>query len=251
MDSLLAGTFVERVLYSHWVSAALALTVFMLLVTVLRTRVVLFPRDSGLVVLVGLLFVAVGAATFWTLSSPGTALNHAIEWVDVSLIGLAACARQNPSLTRGVSLAVAGLVVWAAAQNVAQVRRVLADDPGAAGRAAGRRSVVDQISRTPRVFTESALWAVLAGKPAVVVDPFMFRVLDEADPEIGQNLGARFDAREFDLVVLEQNPETPRGRRWFETVDLGWPTTARILSNYQLASQPAADVFLYVRKPKS
>jgi hypothetical protein len=90
------------------------------------------------------------------------------------------------------------------------------------------------------------VWPILAGKPAFIIDPFMFRIVTLNRPEIGRHLVARIDAAEFSLIVLQQDPLERRGRAWFDTVDLGLAVVDRIVANYQLESQPASDVFIFV-----
>jgi hypothetical protein len=143
---------------------------------------------------------------------------------------------------------VALLLVWGAAQNVVQ-SSAFARRPGTTGRAEVRRQVVARLAAVPGpVFSESALWSVLAGRPAVVLDPFMFRIIAITHPEPTQALIGRIDDREFSVVLLHRNPLEPRGQIWFESVDLGRAVADRVVANYRLESQPASDVYLYVPK---
>ncbi len=248
LSLFLKGTFLNRFFFSHFLSVLLVLVLIVLVAApLLRTEADARERSS-LWPLVVPLFLAATASLLVTLSSPGTdASNQAIEWIQVSLVVFAASVWGASRLARPISTALAVLAIWAAAQNVVQVYTFVERDPEAALRAAVRQQVVDRIAQTPgAVPSESALWPTLARRHAIILDPFMFRILSKNLPNFESQLIARIDAKAFSLVLLQRDPQSVRGRLFFETVDLGWPVVERILANYRLESNPASDVFLYV-----
>jgi hypothetical protein len=140
------------------------------------------------------------------------------------------------------------LIAWASIQDVVRVRDLwnLKDTRTSV---ATRQAIVDRVSSAPGpVLSESALWPVLAGQQAYLLDPFALRVVFESRPDIYRDLTARLDARAFPLVIFQVDPTTPRGRGYYEHVNFGWPATERILANYRLESHPANDVYIYVPK---
>jgi hypothetical protein len=244
LDLILSGTFVERISYSRYLRVLVAVTGVALAATAwLRIP---WRTDSPLR-LIGSVFAGVTVATCITLSSPGTMpSNQAVEWIAVAVLLVTCAGAAAPSLSRYAGVVLSLLALWAAAQNVDQVRRFF----GAATvdeRPAERAAVLERTRTTKGlVFSESALWPVLTNRHPVLLDAFMLRILTETRPDILRDLSARFDRREFALVILQRNPEIPRGRQWFEDVALGWPLVERILANYRFDRQLAPDAFVYV-----
>jgi hypothetical protein len=247
LQALLAGTFVERALYSNFLAVLLIATLAALAGAWWLSGNEAGSQNGGSWTFAALLFLAVTAATIVTLSSPGAvASNHAVEWIEVSLVVLVLAAYRAPQMRRAVSLLLVLLTLWAGAQDVVQAR-TFAARPGATDRADVRDALVERLRVLPGpILAESAIWPVLAGKPAVVIDAFMFRLVAESHPDLRENLLGRIERREFSAVVLDNDPVTTRGRRWYETTAFGSAVVDQILASYRLDSQPDPDTFVYV-----
>jgi hypothetical protein len=169
-----------------------------------------------------------------------------VEWIEISFVVLASVAASRSGLRSPVTTAVAVLILWASVQDVVRVR-ALWELSGTRTSVATRRAIVDMVAHAGGpVLAESALWPVLAGQQAFLLDPFALRVVFESRPDIYEDLTARVDAHAFPIVIFQVDPTTLRGRGYYEHVNFGWPVTERILANYRLSSHPASDVYVYV-----
>lgn len=241
VSTLLAGEFLALAGYSHFLAV-------MLLVVVAALAAAAYVKRSDRSLLGPTsLFIGVFTATAVTLSSPGTVpSNQVVEWIEISFVVLASVAASRSRLRHPVTTAVAGLILWASIQDVVRVRALLELSETRTS-AATRRAIVDMVAqaRGP-VLAESALWPVLAGQQAFLLDPFALRVVFESRPDIYLDLTTRIDAHAFPMVIFQVDPTTVRGRGYYEHVNFGWPVTERILANYRLSSHPANDVYVYV-----
>lgn len=249
--SLASGVFVERFFYSRFLAVLLGLALVSTGVTIWLTSRGRTNRNPGLLWLSTLTLLVASGVTAITLSSPGAvAANQTVEWIEVVLIALATQARLASSLVRPLGAAVMVLTLWAAAQDVIQARAFVREDPRTTAGAAVREAVTSRISRTAgAVFSESALWPIVSGRRAEMLDAFMFRIVTRARPPLAEHLATRMAHGEFELLILANDLRSPRGRRWFSEVDLGPEVAAAIDAHYQLESQAASDVFFYTRRP--
>ena len=245
VSALLAGEFVALAGYSHFLTVLLVAVV--IAIGSRGDQRAARPRAPGTCGLFGGVFTA----TALTLSSPGTVpSNQVVEWIEISFVVLAALAVLRPRLRTPVLTVVAGLIVWASAQDVVRVR-ALWDLRHTRTSAATRLQIVEMVAKANGpVLAESALWPVACGPAAYLLDPFALRVVFDSRPDIYEDLTARLDARAFPMVIFQVDPTTPRGRGYYEHVNFGWPATERILANYRLASHPAGDVYVYVRNER-
>ena len=104
-----------------------------------------------------------------------------------------------------------------------------------------------QVAAAPGpVLSESAMWPLLAGRRAYLLDPFSLRVVMQARPDIERDLLDKIDRHAFSFVIFEVDPTTDAGRGFYEHVNFGWVVTGRVLERYQFAGHPRPDVYLYV-----
>ena len=81
-----------------------------------------------------------------------------------------------------------------------------------------------------------------------MLDPFALRVVMLSHPEVARDLAARIEARYFSSVIFQMDPDSERGRGYYENVNFGRPITSLILANYRFDSRPAHDVWIYLPK---
>jgi hypothetical protein len=244
VTAMLSGDFLGPASFSHLLTALLVLDIGALVAVVLTGA-----RNLWLPVA---LFGGVTASTALTLSSPGTvASNQVVEWLQMSFVVLVLAAASRPNLTRGLSAAIALVVIWMAAQDVVRVRDLM-DTRGDRTTAAVREDVTRFVAAAPTpVLAESALWPVLAGQQAYLLDPFALRVVMMSRPDIARDLATKIDGHYFSSVIFQLDPTSAAGRGFYTYTHFGWPITSRILEQYRFDSQPAHDVWIYVPKNAS
>jgi hypothetical protein len=84
---------------------------------------------------------------------------------------------------------------------------------------------------------------ILAGQRPVLLDAFAFHVVAGNRPEVERDLVERITRREFGCVVLEQDPETPKGRAWYLNVNLTSRVLDAVRQHYQLERTIADERF--------
>jgi hypothetical protein len=234
ISSLFAGEFLPLVGYSHFLATLFGLMVVALVASRLRAPAVVFA--------------GVTLATAFALSSPGTvASNQVVEWIEIAFALLLWIAAERDRLRPLAMGLLAVFMVWASLQDFVRTR-ALASRSDAVPANVTRQAIVKRIADAGPgpVLAESALWPVLAGQQAYLLDPFALRVIMESRPDIAADLSSKINARFFSIVLLQMDPTTERGRGHYEHVHFGWPIIERILANYRLDSQPARDVYVYV-----
>jgi hypothetical protein len=260
----LSGHFVELVRYSHLLTAMFAVAVTALVALVAlhlrrepdagadgRARKIrrLFGAGGSLLWLPVALFGGVTASAALTLSSPGTVpSNQMVEWLVVTFAVLTVAAATGAELRRPLSWALVFIVCWMSAQDAIRAGRLWQERAGHT-RPEVRRQIAAMVGRAPTpVLSESALWPTLARRHSFMLDPFALRVVMLSHPGIARDLATRIEARSFSSVIFQMDPDSERGRGYYENVNFGRPITSLILANYRFDSRPAHDVWIYVPK---
>lgn len=96
-----------------------------------------------------------------------------------------------------------------------------------------------------RFLSDDPTLAILRNRKPVVSDAFMFRGFEQSHPEWTDELVARIDNREFDVIALTHlaNPDS----WWYHELFLGPRVTKAIADNYRLDRNEAA---FYIYMPK-
>ena len=152
-----------------------------------------------------------------------------------------ATARGGPQLRAAGSTVLVGLGLWAAAQNGVRIARIAQQHVPSA--AADRRQLVDAVRACRGLVAESAMIPLLADQRPILLDPFAFHVVGLKRPEVARSLEERIARREFECVVLEQDPTSDKGRAWYQNVNLTGPVVRAVLDHYTLDRVIAGERF--------
>lgn len=232
----------SRMLYfmTHLDTAAL-LTFFLAVLAILgmdwRTR-----RGPGGV----LLLAAVGAVTV-IYASPGTNYNQLIDVQVASIVALVAwaCADSSRRIPTAAT-ALAGLMLIAMHPLGFYLNNV---DRAPLRQGYEAVSTALQDVQGP-VLSENPVVPVMAGRRAWVLDPFMFRVLNEKDASIGAPLYAAMDRREIGAVVLSHaDPRTLWGGKRLSRDLFGKGFLEALERNYELAHELEGQLVYLPRSP--
>ena len=113
-----------------------------------------------------------------------------------------------------------------------------------ASRHRGPAELASEINRCGgTIVSESALIPILAGQRPVLLDPFAFHVVALNRPEVEKDLVAGVGRREFSCVVLEQDPNTPKGQAWYTNVNLTRDVMEAVQQHYRLERTIAGERF--------
>jgi hypothetical protein len=196
--------------------------------------------------LANVLFAAASFTTAFILSSPGTVPgNQMTEWIVGVWLVLAVVAVSIPSLRRVIYLVVSGIVVWMSVQDVTQANQRRLHNTDEVRRA--RAELLHRVTSAPAaILSDSALWPSLARRRVIVPDPFAFRLLARARPDLERDLVTRIRNREFPFVILEFNPTSPEGLRMYGFAHLTPQVVQAILDSYRLESSPLENALVYV-----
>lgn len=223
--------------FTHLASLVATSAVLTVVAAFVALRLIAAPRAWTRLPVVATAAATVGTAL--VMVSPGTILaNQVIDVYAPAAVFLvwstAAGDAARPRRPVWTTVLVV-LMVWMAAQNGARIARGLTAVRTSAA-ADGRAAIVDRYRTCGgAVLAESPLVPVLAGDRPVVLDPFALRVSAIARPEIRDHLLRRIRAREFSCVLLEYDPATAAGERWYRNVDFGWEIVEAVLRDYAYA----------------
>jgi hypothetical protein len=225
---------VELIGTSHLLTAVFLLTIVAIAVSG-RARLKL-PQ---------LYFFVAAAITAVIFTSPGTILTSQIVDAYVAAIVVlttAAAAQRERGRAIGFAVLIA-LGFWTAGQNISRIAGMIQSDVVRTGMA-DQRELANQANWCGgTILSESALIPILAGQRPVLLDPFAFHVVAMNRPEVEQDLVQRISQREFACVVLEQDPETARGRAWYSNVNLTHNVVEAVRQHYELKSTIAGERF--------
>src|SRR5262249_52389242 len=141
------------------------------------------------------------------------------------------------------AMALVAIGVWAAGQNLARIAGMVRDEAVRTG-IEDRQRLVTEINRCGRrIVSESPMIPLFAGQRPVVLDPFAFHVVALNRPEIERDLVARILRHDFACVVLEQDPETPKGQAWYLNVNLTKDVMNAVRQHYRLELTIAGERF--------
>lgn len=242
----LAGETPGRMLSSGFMSRPVALiassrilsAIFLLTAGALMASPSQWPRLPVVVL------VLAAAATAAALASPGTILtNHIVDLyvVAVLFLGWSAYTRKRAGRLGAAALAV--LLLWAAGQSAARAASIRRQAPveNLRNQQAALATAVERHCAGP-ILAESPLVPILIGQTPTLLDPFAFRVIALRFP-VADDLTARVSQREFGCVVLEQDPNDPRGSGWYRNVHLGAAVIEAVLGHYEYRESVAGHRF--------
>jgi hypothetical protein len=220
-------------------------TSHLLTVVFLLTIVALAVSGRAWLKLPQLYFLGAAGITAIIFTSPGTILTSQIVDAYVAAIVVlttALSAQRARVRAMGVAVFVA-LGVWTAGQNISRIVAMIRTDMVQTG-VADRRDLVDQVHACAgTILSESALIPILAGQRPVLLDPFAFHVVASNRPAVERDLVERIKRREFLCVVLEQDPETAKGRAWYSNVNLTHDVVEAVIHHYELERTIAGERF--------
>lgn len=180
------------------------------------------------------LFLFAAATTAVILGSPGTVHPNQVTDVHVAaVVGIAAFVHRHDRFRpAGYGLLVCLLLI-AGYQDYSRVLRQRMPDT-AKRWAAERQGLFEAVEGFSKpVLSESPEHPVLAGKRAYLLDAFTLRVIVAGRPDVLADVLTKLNARTFAYLLLDEDPETPRGRGWYENVHFGWTVMEAMLANYR------------------
>jgi hypothetical protein len=193
-----------------------------------------------------LYLMAASVVTVIIFTSPGTILTSQIldAYVAAIVVLAVTAAGANAGWLRTISYAaLVVLTVWAAGQNVRRIAGMVGEGAVSAGALSQREIALAVKDCGGSIVSESPLTPLLAGQRPVVLDPFAFHVVALNRPDIGTDLEARIQRREFACVVLEQDPATDRGYAWYSNVNLTGPVRDAVMQHYVFDREIAGQRF--------
>jgi hypothetical protein len=189
-------------------------------------------------------FLVVLLATTVIFGSRGTMFNHLIDLHVAAVLMLAYWASRDSAIAEiGTGIIALGLLVGSA-----QLVMSLYHDFSRPSLRAEMQKVLEHIPSDGRpVLAENAFVVLQSGKTPYLVDPYMFRVATIKDPALGTALWEKLSHRGFAAVVLQQDPGTAEGEKWYREVHFGGEFLQDLEANYSLTYSAGPQ---YVYTPK-
>ena len=192
-----------------------------------------------------LYFFAAAAITAVIFTSPGTILtSQIVDAYVAAIVVLTTAAAAQGERRRDIGSAVLiALGFWTAGQNVSRIAGMIHTNMVRAG-VQDQQALAAEVDRCGGlIVSESALIPILAGQRPVLLDAFAFHVVSSNRPEVEKDLVARIGRREFSCVVLEQDPNTPKGQAWYTNVNLTKDVMDAVLQHYRFERTIAGEHF--------
>jgi hypothetical protein len=190
-------------------------------------------------------FFVVLAATTVIFGSRGTLSNHLLDLHVAGVLVLAYSASRN-SVFAEISTGIMAVGLVVACLQIATNLHYNLSKPS---RRAEMRQLVEKIPADGRpILAENAFVVVQSGETPYLLDPFMFRVFTARYPALGVDLWDKLAHQGFAAVVLERNPDSEVGRKWYEEVHFGGKFVENLEANYSLSYTVGPE---YVYLPKA
>ncbi len=164
----------------------------------------------------------------------GTDTNHLIDANAAAIVALAGWV-----VMEGESRAHLGV----AALAVAALAASLSLGSGVVNRSSEQRhgTLAEVLALVPDqsrpILAENPLVPLAAGQRPYLLDSYMFRILDAADPSFGTPLREALARQEFAAVVLERHPHDDRGREWYRAAFFGDGFIDALERRYELVGE--------------
>jgi hypothetical protein len=100
---------------------------------------------------------------------------------------------------------------------------------------------------TRPVLAENPVVVLTSGKAPYLLDPFMFRILANARPELARDLWEKMNHRDFSAIILDRDPASAEGKAWYTGTHFGGEFLQDLESNYSCSYEVGR---LYVYTPK-
>jgi hypothetical protein len=157
-----------------------------------------------------ILLVSMTVMTAGIFSFEGTDTNHLLDlFVAAVLMTAVAASRELDDHVGRFNFAASALVVATLAASLSLMSGLINRNTEQRwGTAAEALSKVPDSSRP--ILSENPLLSVARGEQPYVLDPYMFRLVRDRDPQFGS-----LRERAFSAVILDRDPHTERGREWY------------------------------------
>lgn len=195
---------------------------------------------------VTLLMLAVLAITVPIFVFEGTDTNHLIDLMAVSVVAVAAFIAIPDRVEADFATAALAVATLAASLSLAT---------GLANRAAEQRhgTFAQALALVPDrdrpILAENPLVPIAAGQRPYMLDSYMFRLLREDTPSLGEPLFRNLEHQAFSAVVLERDPHDERGRAWYGSALFGDGFIEALEQHYELAGMVGMRV-VYRPRPR-
>jgi hypothetical protein len=157
-------------------------------------------------------FATTAVVTVVIFAVEGSDTNHLLDLQAASILVIGAWIASEQGRQRDfavTALAVAGLAASLSLASGLANRRV--ETPPARF-----REVVALVpDRARPILAENPLVPIIAGQRPYMLDAFIFRMVQSRDPSFADQLWRDLAQQRFAAVVLERDPHTERGERWY------------------------------------
>lgn len=190
-----------------------------------------------------LFFIFAGVTTLIIFGSPGVIYNHLIDLHCASIILLAVWISRSDQAHASLGLAFLAL---AALLSIFPAGRNLHSGDDTVPRRGDFQVAIQIAKNNPRpILAENPLIPILAGQTPYVLDPFMFKMLSQRNSHFVDPLWKKLQKKEFSAVILENDPSSRWGRRWYQKLHFGEGFVRNVLDNYKL-SQAMNGEYIYL-----
>jgi hypothetical protein len=163
-------------------------------------------------------FLATAAGMVLICSADGIDTNHLLDLHVASLVMLGVWLASAKSDARAFGIAALAVAGLAASMSLASG---LMNRRAEASRGLFSEAVALVADTSRPILAENPLVPITAGQRPYMLDPFLYRINRPVYPAIEARLWKDLAAQRFGAVVLERDPHTDRGKRWYANAFFG------------------------------
>jgi hypothetical protein len=191
-----------------------------------------------------LLFISALLVTFLILSMRGTDSNHLLDLNIASIVALSTWLSREQYWTGKFGIPyIAIAILFAVSLQLKNYR-----DSDRSQQRANFKQIIHLLSGVRRpILAENQLLDVYTGHRPYIIDPLVFRILNNQDSSFGSSLRKKIRNKQFGAIVLLKDPKL--NPDWFRTFHFGTGFVEELNAHYELAEVVGGEFIYLPRKP--
>jgi hypothetical protein len=213
----------------HLLSKALEVDPLILLILIPAAAFGLAAFRDQLTEILPVYFALALLVTIVIFGSPGIGINHLLDLHVASALLLVISISRLPQ-PGDVGAGILAFCLLAALGPTAQ------DLHGDLHRHSIPADAKDALAHVPvdnrPVLAENPVVVLTSGKAPYLLDPFMFRILADARPELAKDFWVKMNHRDFAAIILDRDPASAVGKAWYTSTHFGGEFLQDLEANY-------------------
>jgi len=166
--------------------------------------------------------------TVFVFGTEGIVGNHLIDIHIASVLALAGVIREYKLDAAVVLKCSAIVIILAFTINAHSLRQISKKEP----LLVSVKKTAESLNGVQFFISENPWLPIVMKREVYILDPWMFRIIDNNKPQMLKSFYERLDRGEFDAVIFDQNPHAPWIPEWFDYSHFGGKYMNHLFRNY-------------------